>query len=86
MEEFKSLKIDILIDPILSINTMTEITKHFIKIGDAYKCNLCEKITPYASTMHYHIATKHIEKKPYNCTIITIFLPEGLHYGKTLGT
>jgi hypothetical protein len=48
---------------------MTEITKHYTKEGDTYSCKLCKKITTYASTMHYHIATKHLEEKPYNCTV-----------------
>ena len=48
---------------------MTEITKHYTKTDDTYSCKLCKKVTTYASTMHYHIATNHLETKPYNCTI-----------------
>jgi len=47
---------------------MTKITDLYTKEKDLYICNECKKTTTYASTMHYHIASAHIEEKPYNCS------------------
>jgi len=47
---------------------MTNITERYTVTDGIYTCKECGKTTTYASTMHYHIASRHIKEKPYNCS------------------